>query len=334
MKRNLENENDNRPPTWPANLLQALARYCFQTGNTLCAGDNVPWRKSLDGTNSKIKNLLIAEDSQLKRTKTPFGWVEFCQIVGVTEEELEQASRWNGKGVLNLLKRNNITGGDWLITDMGRNQSVFELFPETLHQLENDLEKEGSDLAGVNGEFIFRELHTTTKMKIEIDSKSLNEQCITDENFKCDENPESNNFLQSMSVNNNSLQKSCPINYQSIPSNVIPLEGIEIILAPYTLKYLILAIKDRVRHGRHFTFKAQNLALTFLAESVTGSVVSKDHPYGVLGYWIQVMITDDLVQRMIESFSTITNEKNSSTRKEFEWPDKNLKIIIDDTFSK
>lgn len=148
----------DRPPTWPANLLQALARYVFQTGNRLCVGDNVPWRKSLDNSNSKIQHMLIADDPQLKRTETPFGWVDFCQIVGVTEEEVEQASRWNGNGIINMLKKDSKTGGEWLITDMKRSQSVFEMFPETLRQLEQDLENEGSDLAGVNAEFSYREL--------------------------------------------------------------------------------------------------------------------------------------------------------------------------------
>ena len=147
-----------RPPTWPANLLQALARYVFQTGNRLCSGDNIPWRKSLDHSMSKIQHMLIVEDVQLKQVKTVNGTVDFCQIVGVTEEELEQASRWNGNGVLNLLKRNVSTGGEFLITDMSRSHSVFELFPETLVQLEHDLENEGSDLAGVNADFIFKEI--------------------------------------------------------------------------------------------------------------------------------------------------------------------------------
>lgn len=147
-----------KPPTWPANLLQALARYVFQTGNRLCAGDNVPWRKSLDNSASSIQHMLITTDPQLRRTLTPFGWVDFCQIVGVTEEELEQASRWNGNGVVSLLKKDPSTGGDWLITNMSRVQSVFELFPETLIELERDLENEGSDLAGVNAEFTIHEV--------------------------------------------------------------------------------------------------------------------------------------------------------------------------------
>lgn len=40
---------------------------------------------------------------------------------------------------------------------MKRSKSVFELFPESLRELEDDLEREGSDLVGVNAEFTFRE---------------------------------------------------------------------------------------------------------------------------------------------------------------------------------
>lgn len=41
---------------------------------------------------------------------------------------------------------------------MQRSKSVFEMFPESLKQLEIDLQHEGSDLAGVNAEFTFTEM--------------------------------------------------------------------------------------------------------------------------------------------------------------------------------
>lgn len=149
---------DDLPPIWPANLLQQLARYVFQTGNRLCAGDNVPWKKSLDNAVSNIQHMLIAEDPQLHRILSPFGSVDFCQIVGVTDEELNQASWWKGTGVLNLLSKDPQTGGEWLITDMERSQSVFELFPKTLNELKQNLEHDGSDLAGINADFMFKEI--------------------------------------------------------------------------------------------------------------------------------------------------------------------------------
>lgn len=362
-----------RPPTWPANLLQALARYVFQTGNRLCAGDNVPWRKSLDNNSpSKILHMLIANDPQMPRTQTPYGWVDFCQIVGVTDEELEQASRWNGNGVLNLLRKDQMTGGEWLITDMSRGKSVFEMFPETLRQLENDLENQGSDLAGVNAEFTFKEL-PATKIKTEIDtmdnnittatttgttttttttnttmdgvnsystlsnsSNSCNTASIQQHSIKIEENllPNDNDECEKKFLDN-SLTMSCPFDQSSaLPiessNHVISLDGLHLTLAPYAAKFLMLAIRDRIRHGRHFTFKCQNLAVTFVSESVTGAVVTKLNPYGVLGYWMQVLISDDLIPKMIDAFKELTiNDDKMVLPKHFEWPDKNLIIDID-----
>lgn len=86
--------------------------------------------------------MLIASDPQLNRILSPFGWIDFCQIVGVTEgtqtaakccevhkqkicshysfifcfqfsEELYQASWWKGTGVLSLLSKDSQTGGEW-----------------------------------------------------------------------------------------------------------------------------------------------------------------------------------------------------------------------------
>lgn len=325
MTKTTSNGNQSdKPPTWPANLLQALARYCFQTGNRLFAGDNVPWKRPLDGANWKIQHLLIADDAQLARTRTPFGWVDFCQIVGVTEEELDQASRWNGKGVLNILKREAATGGDWLVTDVRRTQSVFELFPETLQQLQDDLEKEGSDLAGINAEFTFREIGKN-KFKTEIDSG-----IVIEKSDGVESKPDIMSFNTSNSLSS-SLHKSYPVGYQ--PSNIIPLDGIELTFAPYAAKFLMLAVKDRIRHGRHFTFKSRNLALTFVSETVTGSAVSKEFPYGVIGYWVQVLLPNDLVPRMMTEFSrlktSVDDEEEECRREIFDFPDKNLRIIIE-----
>lgn len=127
-------------------------------------GDNIPWKKSLDNSPSNIRHMLIAEDAQLNRFRSPFGLVDFCQIVGVTEEELNQATWWKGTGVLNLLKKDSQTGGEWLLTDMDRSQSVFELFPKTLNELKQNLENDGSDLAGINADFTFIEIPKVKNM--------------------------------------------------------------------------------------------------------------------------------------------------------------------------
>lgn len=97
-----------------------------------------------------------------------------------------------------------------------------------------------------------------------------------------DEKPTPTNISQ------NSLEMSCLASAELFAAKAMSLDGLELTIAPFFAKYLVLAIRDRIRHGRHFTFKSENLAITFVSESVTGGVVSKNDPYGLLGYWMQV----------------------------------------------
>ena len=91
------------PPAWPAELLQALARYVFSTGNLLCAGDHISWHSPLDKQDSRIQHMLLARDSQLQTAQSAYGQVQFLQVVGVTSEEVSAAQAWNGMGILKLL---------------------------------------------------------------------------------------------------------------------------------------------------------------------------------------------------------------------------------------
>lgn len=120
---------ENAPPTWPAAVMQALAKYVFQTKNVLCAGDHVSWNCSLDASESRIQHMLITQDPQLDTIMSPFGNVTFLQIVGVCQEELQAAQQWNVSGVLEMMKMISEAraGGPWLITDMRRGESIFEL---------------------------------------------------------------------------------------------------------------------------------------------------------------------------------------------------------------
>lgn len=304
------------PPTWPATLLQNLARYCFQTGNRLCPGDNIPWKKPLNASStsvcpSKIANILIGEDAQLGKIETPLGTVEYCQIVGVTQDEIDQASRWNGNGILNFLKKDIKTGGQFLITDMDRTESVFQLFPECYTEIENDLKSQGSELAGINAGFTFKEL---LKPKTEGDSEKPEEKMVLESLRSL--------TLSSVSASLNSYIKDTPLD------RAVHLDGIEITFSPCAVDFLTLALRDRIRHGKHFTFKSDRMALTFVAEGVSGSAVTKDHRYGVLGYWIQVLITQDLLNKMLRDFEGKLNTKED-IKKEFYWEEENLRIVVD-----
>ena len=59
----------------------------------------------------------------------PFGKVTFIQIVGVCLEELQASQQWNGLGVLDLMRETPSAGGPWLLTDMRRGETIFEVNP-------------------------------------------------------------------------------------------------------------------------------------------------------------------------------------------------------------
>lgn len=244
-------KTSENPPSWPANLMQSLAKYVFTSKNRICPGDHIPWNKPLDSSNpdSKIQHMLISEDPQLEKIRTPLGSVLFCQIVGVTAEEVEQASRYNGNAVMNLLKKDPRIGGPWLVTDLSRCHSVFDLFPQTIAMLESDLEREGSDLAGVEIIFFYRELpkvaiKTSLCLTMSDSEKSLD---FTRHLGRLD--------IRNSGDNNHSFHSSSPFLGLNFLHRRVNLDGLEFTFSPENAKFLKLAFRDRLRLGRHFTFQ-------------------------------------------------------------------------------
>jgi suppressor of fused-like protein len=121
--------NQNQPPTWPAALLNSIAKYVFESENKLVAGDHINWSKPLDRGTSALRHLLVAKDPQLEQFSTGLGTVRFLQLIGVSEEELKSVQRWNGEGITELLRASPATGGSLLVTDPAR-QSIFDMRPE------------------------------------------------------------------------------------------------------------------------------------------------------------------------------------------------------------
>lgn len=144
--------DETNPPTWPAAVMQALAKYVFQTGNILCSGDHVSWHCSLDNSESRIQHMLMTEDSQLGTVNTFFGSVTFVQIVGVCLEELQAAQQWNGLGIIDLMKTIPCVGGAFLITDMRRGETIFEIDPELREAVDDGIATQGSNLSGVSAQ--------------------------------------------------------------------------------------------------------------------------------------------------------------------------------------
>lgn len=83
-----------------------------------------------------------------------------------------------------------------------------------------------------------------------------------------------------------------------------PLTGLHLTFNLEAGSLLPLAIKGRVMHGRHFTFKSilSHSAITMVAPSVTGTLVSCERPYVLQGPWLQVLIPDQLAEKMAYEF--------------------------------
>jgi suppressor of fused len=182
------------------------------------------------------------------------------------------------KKILEILSRDPITGGINLITDAERKLSVFDLFPQTIMRLEDDLEQKGSDLAGIDGEFFYRELP-----KIAIKTSLC---------FTMSDSDKSLDFTRHLGRLD--IRTSAELNVQhssSFPflpfAHQMPLilDGVEIIFSLNTAKYLKTAFKHRLQKGHHFTFKNPDAQITFVTENISGCFVTSEQPYVINGLY-------------------------------------------------
>lgn len=69
-----------------------------------------------------------------------------------------------------------------------------------------------------------------------------------------------------------------------------------------------LTFRGRIRHGRHFTFKALvgNATITFVASSVSGSLVNGEKPFVAQGSWLQVLVPNSFLDSMESSLKFLT----------------------------
>lgn len=352
---------ETAPPTWPAAMMQALAKYVFGSANTLCSGDHVSWHCALDNSESRIQHMLMTVDPQLGACQTPFGPVQFLQIVGICTEELQAAQHWNGPGVLEILKRLPGAGGPWLITDMRRGENIFELDFSTQEEVEQGIEMEGSNLSGVSARCSWTDLDLQAFLPADEDREDFPDEESEEESEELDRSVTV--VLPSISKRENRLIKAalrkgllstklgralddnenvCKKElYETSSTELGVLESTELLrtrhLSGLHLNFnlesgslLPLAIKGRVKHGRHFTFKSVlgDSAITLVAPTVTGTFVDAEHPYVARGPWLQVFIPDDLADDMSESFSVFTSLEEMDLPKTFFWPAHKFSVTI------
>lgn len=348
---------ETAPPTWPAAIMQALAKYVFQSENRLCSGDHVSWHCPLDNSESRIQHMLMTEDPQLGTVMTPFGPVAFVQIVGVCTEELQAAQRWNGPGVIELMKAVGGIGGDWLITDMRRGESMFEIDPDVQEAVEEGIENEGSNLSGVSARCSWSEKvpptileeeprrepqeaavpqlseDDTAQIKATLKKGLLNTKPVL---------PPIKPAKTKNPITNQNTSNPRKESYDSNASNEVTsletgelartktLESVHMQFNLESGSVLPLALKGRLKHGRHFTFKSVigDVAITFVAPTVVGAFADAEHPIAAHGPWLQILLTEDLLEEIIEDLEELNHPEMVELPKTYFWNDSKISITL------
>ncbi|XP_010712942.2 suppressor of fused homolog [Meleagris gallopavo] len=344
---------ESAPPTWPAELMQGLARYVFQSENTFCSGDHVSWHSPLDNSESRIQHMLLTEDPQMQPVQTPFGVVTFLQIVGVCTEELHAAQQWNGQGILELLRTVPVAGGPWLITDMRRGETIFEIDPHLQERVDKGIETDGSNLSGVSAKCAWDDL--SRPPEDDEDSRSI---CIGTQPRRLsgkDTEQIRETLRRGLEINSKPVlppinaQRQNGLNHDRAPSRkdslesessaaIIPhelirtrqLESVHLKFNQESGALIPLCLRGRLLHGRHFTYKSitGDTAITFVSTGVEGAFATEEHPYAAHGPWLQILLTEEFVERMLEDLEDLNSPEEFKLPKEYSWPEKKLKVSI------
>ncbi|XP_078499782.1 suppressor of fused homolog isoform X2 [Lissotriton helveticus] len=391
---------ESAPPTWPAELMQGLARYVFQSENTFCSGDHVSWHSPLDNSESRIQHMLLTEDPQMQPVRTPFGMVSFLQIVGVCTEELHAAQQWNGQGILELLRTVPVAGGPWLITDMRRGETIFEIDPHLQERVDKGIETDGSNLSGVSAKCAWDDLSRPPDdeddsrsicigtqprrlsgkgmhsccLKLRAGSQNIEKRSGSQHKSRvCNPLAPGNESWSSggmkeiyteqiretlrrgLEINTKPVlppitgQRPNGMNHDRVPSRkdslesesstaIIPhelirtrqLESVHLKFNQESGTLIPLCLRGRLLHGRHFTYKSitGDTAITFVSTGVEGAFATEEHPYAAHGPWLQILLTEELVEKMLEDLDDLTSPEELKLPKEYSWPEKKLKISI------
>jgi hypothetical protein len=137
--------DDDSDPIWAVNLLQNLARYVFQSGNTFGAGHHIDLNGpiNLDRPDTRIRAVAFITDPELDIIDTPNGRLEFLQLVGITTDEYEACKSWDTAKVLKLVAARVPT----LVTDLDRGSVLSD--PAAAARVAEGIARDGSNLGSL-----------------------------------------------------------------------------------------------------------------------------------------------------------------------------------------
>ena len=135
----LENKGEETPPVWPVSLLQNLARYVFTSGNVFKANEHMDANGPLCiGSDTKLTAMGFDIDPELGEMDTPYGHVEFIQVIPYTKEELENTMLWFGDKFIRLYRKQN----PMAVAIMDRDSYL--TIPAFKSEVEEGIEQDGS----------------------------------------------------------------------------------------------------------------------------------------------------------------------------------------------
>ncbi|WP_196279472.1 suppressor of fused domain protein [Catellatospora vulcania] len=110
--------DEDSPPLWAADFLQALARYVFGSGNGFAPGHHLDLNGPMcaERPNTAIRAAAFTDDPELGVIDTPHGQVRFLQVVGLTVEEYAVIEQWDAERLLAALRSRL----PLLVTDLDR----------------------------------------------------------------------------------------------------------------------------------------------------------------------------------------------------------------------
>ncbi|XP_064451295.1 suppressor of fused homolog isoform X4 [Mirounga angustirostris] len=250
---------ESAPPTWPAELMQGLARYVFQSENTFCSGDHVSWHSPLDNSESRIQHMLLTEDPQMQPVQTPFGVVTFLQ------ERVDKGIETDGSNLSGVSAK---CAWDDLSRPPEDDEDSRSICIST----------QPRRLSGKDTE----QIRETLRRGLEINNKPvlppINPQ--RQNGFTHDRAPSRKDSLESDS-------STAVIPHELVRTR--QLESVHLKFNQESGALIPLCLRGRLLHGRHFTYKSitGDMAITFVSTGVEGAFATEEHPYAAHGPWLQ-----------------------------------------------
>ncbi|KAG7298610.1 hypothetical protein JYU34_018260 [Plutella xylostella] len=272
-------------------------------------------------------------------------------MVGCTSRELRAAQRGSGFDVLNALAEDTRCGGRYLVTDMSRRRSA---------RLRAAPPPGPQPLAGVSALTAWTEWHPSPSPQPPL-SPQLEEQIkeTLQRGLSCMSSLQRDpadlqGHMSTDSFQMSSIERALPEipelmqgSWRGAEDEVVYLSGVHVLMNAESAALLPLAINGRVLHGRHFTYRSWNCAITLLAPGVAGALASPGRPYAAARDWLQILIPLDLAKDMSEKLSVLQHldSKDSESESEEEktererhpppalpltlaWPERRIKITV------